>query len=76
MARTQAADSARAGFFIVLADQPSLDFGGKTFDDGQGAAVFGRVVEGLDVVRRIQQQPARQQVLTPPVAILRALRER
>jgi hypothetical protein len=38
--------------------------------------VFGRVVDGLDVVRRIHQQPARQQVLTPPVAILRALRER
>ncbi|HET9373185.1 MAG TPA: peptidylprolyl isomerase [Vicinamibacterales bacterium] len=76
MARLPAADSARAEFFIVLDYAPSLDFGGQTFDDGQGAAVFGRVLEGLDVLRRIQQLPTRQQALTRPVTILRAYRER
>jgi peptidyl-prolyl cis-trans isomerase A (cyclophilin A) len=76
MARSPAADSARAEFFIVLDYAPALDFGGKTFDDGQGAAVFGRVIDGLDVVRRIQQLPARQQALTRPVTILRASRDR
>jgi peptidyl-prolyl cis-trans isomerase A (cyclophilin A) len=74
MARTPAADSARSDFFICLDDQPSLDFGGKRFDDGQGAAAFGRVVKGLDVVRRIQQQPVEKQALTPPVAITRMSR--
>jgi peptidyl-prolyl cis-trans isomerase A (cyclophilin A) len=74
MARTPAADSARSDFFICLDDQPSLDFGGKRFDDGQGGAAFGHVVKGLDVVRRIQQQPVEKQALTPPVTITRASR--
>jgi cyclophilin family peptidyl-prolyl cis-trans isomerase len=64
------ADSATSDFFICLDDQPSLDFGGKRFDDEQGAAAFGRVLSGLDVVRKIQQQPAQGQSLTPPVSIL------
>jgi peptidyl-prolyl cis-trans isomerase A (cyclophilin A) len=74
MARAPEADTARSDFFICLDNQPSLDFGGKRFDDGQGAAAFGRVVAGLDVVRRIQQQPAQKQALTPPVPITRAAR--
>lgn len=74
MARSPAADSARSDFFICLDDQPSLDFGGKRFDDGQGAAAFGRVVAGMDVVRTIQQQPVEKQALTPPIPITRASR--
>ena len=74
MARTPAADSARSDFFICLDDQPSLDFGGRRFEDGQGAAAFGRVVAGMDVVRKIQQQPVEKQALTPPVAITKAAR--
>jgi peptidyl-prolyl cis-trans isomerase A (cyclophilin A) len=69
MARGTAADTATSDFFILLDDQPSLDFGGKRFDDEQGAAAFGRVLAGLDVVRKIQQQPVTQQNLTPPVTI-------
>lgn len=74
MARAPEADSARSDFFICLDDQPSLDFGGMRFDDGQGAAAFGRVVAGMDVVRTIQQQPAQKQALTPPVPITKAAR--
>jgi peptidyl-prolyl cis-trans isomerase A (cyclophilin A) len=77
MARQPQADTARSDFFICLDDQPSLDFGGKRFDDAQGAAAFGHVVAGLDVVRTIQQQPTNKeaetamgrQTLTPPIAI-------
>lgn len=69
-------DSATSDFFICLGEQPALDFGGARNPDGQGFAVFGRVVRGLDVVRRIQQAPARGQVLAPPVAILSARRLR
>ena len=76
MARTPAADSARSDFFICLDDQPSLDFGGKRFDDAQGGGAFGRVVRGMDVVRRIQQQPVEKQSLTPPVTITRMSRVR
>jgi peptidyl-prolyl cis-trans isomerase A (cyclophilin A) len=74
MARSPEADSARSDFFICLDDQPSLDFGGMRFDDGQGAAAFGRVVAGMDVVRKIQQQPVEKQALTPPVTITKASR--
>ena len=57
MARAAAADTARSDVFICLDDQPSLDFGGKRFDDGQGAPRSPAYVKGLDVVRKIQQQP-------------------
>ena len=70
------ADTATSDFFICLDDQPSLDFGGKRFDDEQGAAAFGRVLSGLDVVKKIQQEPVQAQALTPPVPILRAERSK
>ncbi|MDP6609789.1 MAG: peptidylprolyl isomerase [Vicinamibacterales bacterium] len=64
-----APDSASSSFFFCIGDQPSLDFGGDRNPDGQGFAAFGRVVSGMDVVRRIQQQPADGQSLEPPVRI-------
>jgi peptidyl-prolyl cis-trans isomerase A (cyclophilin A) len=63
-------DTATSDFFILLDDQPSLDFGGKRFDDNQGAAAFGVVISGLDVVMRIQQQPVEGQNLSPAVPIV------
>jgi peptidyl-prolyl cis-trans isomerase A (cyclophilin A) len=82
MARAAGADTARSDFFICLDDQPSLDFGGKRFDDAQGGAAFGRVVRGMDVVKKIQEQPTNRQAetpmgkqsLTPPVSITRMSR--
>jgi peptidyl-prolyl cis-trans isomerase A (cyclophilin A) len=67
-------DSATSDFFICMGDQPELDFGGKRNPDGQGFAAFGRVVSGMDVVRRIQGMPADGQSLTPPVVITSAAR--
>jgi len=74
MARGTAADTATSDFFVLLDDQPSLDFGGQRFEDGQGGAAFGRVVEGLDIVRKIQQQPVEGQNLSGPVTIRRVWR--
>ena len=45
--------SATSEFFICLGDSPALDFGGARNKDGQGFAAFGKVVEGMDVVRSI-----------------------
>lgn len=70
------ADTATADFFICIGDQPSLDFGGKRNPDGQGFAAFGRVVQGMDVVRKIQRSPVKEQKLTPPIRIRKAYRER
>lgn len=50
-------DTATSWFFITIGDQPVLDFGGGRSPDGQGFAAFGRVVEGMDVVKRIQMSP-------------------
>ena len=63
-------DSATSDFFICIGDQPDLDFGGKRNADGQGFAAFGRVVRGMDVVRKIQGAPAEGQKLAPRVGIL------
>jgi peptidyl-prolyl cis-trans isomerase A (cyclophilin A) len=65
-------DSATSDFFICIGDQPELDFGGKRNADGQGFAAFGRVVRGMDVVRKIQGSPAEGQKLAPGVGILGA----
>ncbi len=74
MARGQP-DSATSGWFICINDQPSLDFGGARNSDGQGFAAFGRVVQGMDVVRKIQHAPNTDaQLLTPPIKILKASR--
>lgn len=73
MARAEP-DSATSDFFVCLGDQPSLDFGGARHPDGQGFAAFGRVVRGIDVVRRIQASPATGQRLSPPIRIVSARR--
>ena len=76
MARAADADSARDEFFICIGDQPLLDEGAKRSADGQGFAAFGRVVSGMDVVKKIHQSPAQGQTLTPAVAIVSARRVR
>ena len=53
-----APDSATSGWFVCINDQPSLDFGGNRNPDGQGFAAFGRVITGMDVVRKIQAAPS------------------
>jgi peptidyl-prolyl cis-trans isomerase A (cyclophilin A) len=68
MAR-DAPGSATSEFFISIGDQPELDFGGRRNPDGQGFAAFGKVIEGMDVVRKIQQQPAEGQRLIHRVSI-------
>jgi peptidyl-prolyl cis-trans isomerase A (cyclophilin A) len=55
MARTGNPDSATAQFFINVADNPRLD------THGGGYAVFGKVVEGMDVVDRIKALPTQPQ---------------
>ncbi|HYH68156.1 MAG TPA: peptidylprolyl isomerase [Urbifossiella sp.] len=67
-------DTATGDFFVCVGDQPELDFGGKRNPDGQGFAAFGRVVKGMDVVKKIQTSPAAGQALTPPVGITSARR--
>ena len=45
--------TASSEFFICIGDQPDLDYGGKRYPDGQGFAAFGKVISGMDIVRKI-----------------------
>jgi len=64
-------DTATSSFFFCVGPQPELDFNGRRNKDGQGFAAFGRVVFGMDVVRKIHRSPANdQELLTPPIKIL------
>ena len=53
MARTNDPDSATSQFFINLRANPSLD----AKENKPGYAVFGKVVEGMDVVEKIVAEP-------------------
>ena len=54
MARRGDPDSASAQFFINVVDNANLDY---PKPDGNGYAVFGKVVEGMDVVDKIRAAP-------------------
>ena len=78
-----AVGTARGDFTIMVGDQPYLDAGPGSAGDGLGYAVFGRVVEGMDVVRSILAAPTsptegegvmRGQMLAPRIKIITARR--
>ena len=68
--------TAGSEIFICIGDQPELDFGGKRNPDGQGFAAFGKVIEGMDIVRKIQQLPEKDQMLVRQVKIFNIERKK
>lgn len=73
MARTSVVDSATSQFFINVVDNAFLDHAGKT-PDRFGYAVFGQVIEGMDVVDAIRNvktgnKSGHQDVPVEPVVI-------
>ena len=78
MARTQDPNSATAQFFINSVDNPFLNFRAKTVQ-GWGYAVFGRVVQGIEVVDEISKvktgtKGMHQDVPVEPIVITAAKR--
>ncbi len=76
MARTKQVDSATAQFFINVVDNPFLDHRNRS-PEGFGYAVFGTVVEGMDVVDAIRNVPTgsvggHEDVPLEPVVIVSA----
>ena len=79
MARTQDPNSATAQFFINLKDNAFLDQANSR--DGNGYAVFGKVVAGMEVVDKIRAVPtgnkgAHQNVPIEPVTLKKATLEK
>jgi peptidyl-prolyl cis-trans isomerase A (cyclophilin A) len=75
--------TATGDFFISVGATPSYDAGRPFSVDAYGFAVFGRVVEGMDIVRTILAAPTsptegegfmRGQMLAPRIEILNARR--
>ena len=61
--------TASSEFFICINDQPELDYGGKRNPDGQGFAAFGKVIEGLEIVKIIQNKKSNNQILNDIIPI-------
>ena len=79
MARTGVPDSATAQFFINVVDNTMLDKANAR--DGRGYAVFGKVVEGMDVVDKIRGMPTQakgeqQNLPNTPIIIRKATLEK
>ena len=79
MARTMDPNSATAQFFINLKDNAFLDQANSR--DGNGYAVFGKVVAGMDVIDKIRSVPVadkggHQNVPATPVTIKKATVEK
>jgi peptidyl-prolyl cis-trans isomerase B (cyclophilin B) len=79
MARTSDPHSATAQFFINVADNAFLNYRAAT-NDAYGYCVFGRVVEGRDIVDRMKKVPTatrgfHQDVPTEDVVILKIVME-
>ncbi len=72
--------SARGDFTIMLGDQPSMDADPTKPGDNLGYAAFGRVIEGMDVIRKINEAPTapggtfKGEMLAKPVRIVSARR--
>jgi len=66
MARTSAPHSASAQFFINTKNNDFLDFPGQ---DGWGYCVFGKVVEGMDVVDKINSVKTTRSAMAQDVPV-------
>ncbi len=66
--------SASTEFFICIGDQTQFDEGHDTPEDGKGFAAFGKVVEGMNVVREIQRQRSSNEHFDKNISIYKVVR--
>jgi peptidyl-prolyl cis-trans isomerase A (cyclophilin A) len=62
-----AVGTASTEFFICIGNQTQFDYGQG--GDGEGFAAFGKVFDGMEVVRKIQREPANGESFAPKISI-------
>ncbi len=73
MARTTPG-TASTEFFICIGDQSPLDHGRRGTPDSLGMAAFGKVIKGMNIVRKIHNSESNGDAFTQPVKILKISR--
>lgn len=68
MARTKPG-TASSEFFICIGDQPQFDSSSRGQSDGLGYAAFGKVVDGMQIVREIQNKKSTGESFNSPIKI-------
>jgi peptidyl-prolyl cis-trans isomerase A (cyclophilin A) len=70
LARNEDPNSGNTEFFICLDDEPAYDYGGDASPDKKGYVTFGKVIEGMNFVKQIHQQPDFETNFRPPIKII------
>ena len=60
-------------FFICMRSEPSLDYAGKRHPDGNGFSVFGKVISGFSILKKIYADREPQEFQKKPIKIQKIL---
>lgn len=67
--------TATTEFFICVGDQSGFNYGGDNNPDKQGYAAFGKVLKGMELIRKFYNQPTNGEYLTQQVDIMNIVRK-
>lgn len=62
-------DQVDTNIFVCIGPQPNLDYGGARHPDGYGFSAFGKITDGMELIRRIHQMPVEGQRITEDITI-------
>lgn len=70
LARNEEPNSGNTEFFICMDNEPDYDYGGDASPDKKGYVTFGKVIDGMEYVRQIHDQPDFETNFKPPIKII------
>lgn len=63
------ADQVDTNVFICIGNQPNLDYGGARHPDGYGFSAFGKIIEGMDIIKEIHSLPLEGQRIIKDITV-------